>query len=125
MPDAFRKSLDRGNHSTQINMSANGTAATKLRSVSPGTWSSHSQDSCHSSLENPEEKGDLDVRVVTRDTLRRENSAQMAQMKCYKMDARPRGLALIIEIEEYDNNVQEKRIGSKVRTGIDPHQEEF
>ena len=42
------------------------------------------------------------------------NSAMDTGMPCYKMDARPRGLVLIIEIEEYVNDVQERRIGSEV-----------
>ncbi len=36
-------------------------------------------------------------------------------MLVYPMNTRPRGLALIIEIEEYDNDVQERRVGSQVR----------
>ena len=65
-------------------------------------------------MEEPEEKGELDV-FVKRATLNRTNSAMDTGMPCYKMDARPRGLVLIIEIEEYVNDVQERRIGSAVR----------
>ena len=64
-------------------------------------------------MEEPEEKGELDV-FVKRATLNRTNSAMDTGMPCYKMDARPRGLVLIIEIEEYVNDVQERRIGSAV-----------
>ena len=35
-------------------------------------------------------------------------------MPAYKMTAYPRGLALIIEIEEFVNNVEKPRIGSHV-----------
>ena len=34
------------------------------------------------------------------------------------MNANPRGLALIVEIEEYENNVEEMRIGSHVSENI-------
>ena len=64
-------------------------------------------------MEEPEEKGRLNV-VVKRASFRRTNSAMDTGMPCYKMDARPRGLVLIIEIEEYVNDVQERRIGSEV-----------
>ena len=64
-------------------------------------------------MEDPEEKGRLNV-VVKRAALNRTNSAMDTGMPCYKMDARPRGLVLIIEIEEYVNDVQERRIGSEV-----------
>ena len=68
-------------------------------------------------MEEPEEKGRLNV-VVKRASFRRTNSAMDTGMPCYKMDARPRGLVLIIEIEEYVNEVQEKRIGSEVLTAL-------
>ncbi len=41
-------------------------------------------------------------------------STSGGQMLVYRMDSRPRGLALIVEIEEYDNDVQERRVGSQV-----------
>jgi len=78
------------------------------RSRSPGT---QSEDSCH--MEEPEEKGRLNV-VVKRASFRRTNSAMDTGMPCYKMDSRPRGMVLIIEIEEYVNDVQERRIGSAI-----------
>ncbi len=60
--------------------------------------------------DDPEKKGILDVKV------KRGNSfnSSASGMPTYKMDARPRGRALIIEIEEYVNDVQDKRIGSHV-----------
>lgn len=64
-------------------------------------------------MEEPEEKGRLNV-VVKRASFRRTNSAMDTGMPCYKMDSRPRGMVLIIEIEEYVNDVQERRIGSAV-----------
>ena len=63
------------------------------------------------------EKGKLDV-VVKRADLKRANSAVDSGMPYYKMDAKPRGLALIIEIEEYVDDLHEKRIGSQVRIKI-------
>ena len=44
--------------------------------------------------------------------LDRSNSSVEAGMPEYKMTAYPRGLALIIEIEDYENNVASKRHGS-------------
>lgn len=79
------------------------------RARSPGNLS---QDSCH--MDEAEAKGKLDVVVRRAEVLQRTNSAQEAGMPCYKMESKPRGLALIIEIEEYVNDVQEPRLGSKV-----------
>lgn len=64
-------------------------------------------------MEEAEERGRLNV-VVKRTSFKRTNSAIDSGMPCYKMDARPRGLALVIEIEEYVNDVKERRIGSEV-----------
>ena len=52
--------------------------------------------------------------VVKRAEIKRMNSAQASGMQEYKMEASPRGLALIIEIEQYTNDVFEKRTGSEV-----------
>ena len=71
-----------------------------------GYTSDDSQDSCH--MEDATEKGHLQVRVK----LTREKSIN--NIPSYKMTSSPRGLALIIDIEEYDNEIQDKRIGSKV-----------
>ena len=59
------------------------------------------------------EQGRLTV-VVRRAEIKRTNSAVVSGMPTYKMDARPRGLALIIEIDEFVNNTYEKRVGSEV-----------
>ena len=71
-----------------------------------GYTSDDSQDSCH--MEDATEKGHLEVRVK----LTREKSVN--NIPSYKMSSNPRGLALIIDIEDYDNEIQDKRIGSKV-----------
>ncbi len=63
-----------------------------------------------------EEKGQLEVRIRPAEFLRtnsQSSSAAETGMQLYEMDASPRGLALIVEIEEYDNDVQEKRVGSQ------------
>ena len=70
------------------------------------------QDSCHT--DSAEAKGRLNVVVIQSD-LKRSNSAVESGIACYNMAANPRGHALIIEIEEYINDVQEKRVGSEVR----------
>ena len=69
-------------------------------------------------MEEAEERGRLNV-VVKRASFKRVNSAIDSGMPCYKMDARPRGLALVIEIEEYVNDVKERRIGSEVLHDLD------
>ena len=68
-------------------------------------------DSCH--LEGVVEKGQLEVNV-RKVNLARSNSAVKAGMPCYLMTSNPRGLALIIEIDKYENDVQKPRIGSHV-----------
>ena len=70
-----------------------------------------SQDSCH--MEDPMERGEMDVKVRPSNIMR-VNSAIHAGMPTYKMEAKPRGLALIIEIEEYVDNLHEKRLGSEI-----------
>lgn len=80
------------------------------RSTTP--LSTASMDSCHNH-EEAVEKGHLDV-VVKKVPVARALSSVDSGMPEYKMTAFPRGLALIIEIEEYDNAVQTKRIGSDV-----------
>ena len=57
----------------------------------------------------------LDV-VVRKADFNRSLSSEVGAVPTYEMSARPRGKALIIEIEKYDNDVQERRIGSQVRT---------
>ena len=59
--------------------------------------------------------GELDV-VVKRveSTHICSGSQDVMAMPAYKMTAYPRGLALIIEIEEFVNNVEKPRIGSHV-----------
>jgi len=69
-------------------------------------------DSCCMDLE-PTEKGKLEVRVVPA-SFHRSNSMQSSVMPVYSMVRQPRGLALIIDIETYDNDIQERRFGSHV-----------
>ena len=57
--------------------------------------------------------GELDV-VVKRVESTHICSGSQDVMPAYKMTAYPRGLALIIEIEEFVNNVEKPRIGSHV-----------
>ena len=57
--------------------------------------------------------GQLDV-TVRKVNVARSNSAVKAGMACYTMTSKPRGLALIIEIYKYENDVHEERIGSHV-----------
>jgi hypothetical protein len=57
--------------------------------------------------------GELDV-VVKRVESTHICSGSQDAMPAYKMTAYPRGLALIIEIEEFVNNVEKPRIGSHV-----------
>ena len=59
------------------------------------------------------ERGQLEVNVK-KVSIARSNSAIKAGMACYEMTSKPRGQALIIEIDKYENNVQEERIGSHV-----------
>jgi hypothetical protein len=70
-----------------------------------------SPDSCH--MEGVVERGQLEVNVK-KVNIARSNSAVRAGMPCYTMTSKPRGLALIIEIDKYDNDVYEPRIGSNV-----------
>merc|ERR1719422_945208 len=55
----------------------------------------------------------MDVRVVPA-SYHRSNSNQFSAMSSYEMYRRPRGLAMIIDIEVYENDVQERRYGSHV-----------
>ena len=80
------------------------------RSKSPGRMSLDSQDSCHT--EDAAEKGYLNVQV--RQAVRRSNSSVIAGMPVYPMVSNPRGLALLIDIRKYDNDVQDERYGSEV-----------
>lgn len=69
-------------------------------------------DSCCMDME-PTEKGKLEVRVVPA-SFHRSNSIQSTAMPVYSMMRQPRGLAMIIDIETYDNDIQERRLGSHV-----------
>lgn len=57
--------------------------------------------------------GQLDVNI-RKVSVARSNSAVKAGMACYPMTSKPRGLALIVEICEYENDVHEPRVGSQV-----------
>jgi len=79
---------------------------------SPDSHSIRSCDTCCMETE-PTEKGVMDVQVVPA-AYHRTNSNQCSQMAAYDMYRRPRGLAMIIDIEVYENDVQERRFGSDV-----------
>jgi hypothetical protein len=70
-----------------------------------------SPDSCHT--QEVIQQGSMDV-SVKKTNIARSNSAVKAGMPCYQMTSKPRGQALIIEIDKYENNVLETRIGSHV-----------
>ena len=72
-------------------------------------FSQGSTDSCHNN--EAFEKGELDV-VVKR--VESTHIYDSDVMPAYKMAAYPRGLALIIEIEQFMNDVEKPRIGSHV-----------
>ncbi len=77
------------------------------RSTTP--LSQASQDSCHNN--EAYEKGYLDVIVRQAE---KASIHEDTMMPSYKMSSNPRGLALIIEIDEFVNDIHEKRIGSHV-----------
>ena len=80
------------------------------RSPNNGYTSDGSQDSCH--MEDATEKGHMPVHVKL--GLTRLESVSGDHIPSYKMTSNPRGLALIIDIEKYDNEIQDERIGSEV-----------
>jgi len=93
-----------------INLSGASSNLPKRDLSSPD--SINSCDTC--CVENePTEKGIMDVRVQPA-AYHRTNSNQFSKMPSYDMTRRPRGLALIINIEVYENDVQERRFGSDV-----------
>ena len=81
----------------------------------PRSQSASSGRSCESCCLDTEaqHKGRLEV-TVTPASYRRSNSYQCSRMPAYPMNRRPRGLALIIDIEVYENDIQEQRLGSDV-----------
>ena len=70
-----------------------------------------SQDSCH--LEDAEPRGVMEV-VVRPAPLKRAVSNGRNAMPAYSMESKPRGVAHIIAIEKYVNEVREERHGSEV-----------
>ena len=72
-----------------------------------------SQDSCHDDSQLPVEKGEIDVKVKKVEFRGRGivHTPYMTDytMPEYKMTAYPRGLALIIENDEFQNNIHSKR----------------
>ena len=72
-----------------------------------------SQDSCHDDSQLPVEKGEIDVKVKKVEFRGRGivHTTYMTDytMPEYKMTAYPRGLALIIENDEFQNNIHSKR----------------
>jgi len=79
------------------------TATSSLDTVSPGR--------ARSPLDmEPVQVGRIPVQVVPAMYHRQTSS----RMPAYDMNRRPRGLALLIDIERYENDVQEQRIGSNV-----------
>ena len=79
-------------------------------SPTQGYNSDGSQDSCH--MEDASEMGHMSVKVKM--GLNRVESVSGDKIPSYKMTSNPRGQALIIDIEKYDNEIQDERIGSKV-----------
>ncbi|XP_023324909.1 caspase-14 [Eurytemora carolleeae] len=84
----------------------------EIRPVSPDSGSMRSMNSCRTDQE-PTERGKMDV-VVVPATIHRSNSQMDSNMAAYDMYRLPRGLAVIIDIEIYENDVQERRVGSHV-----------
>ena len=72
-----------------------------------------SQDSCHDDSQVPVEKGEIDVKVKKVEFRGRGivHTTHLTDytMPEYKMTAYPRGLALIIENDEFQNNIHSKR----------------
>ena len=56
--------------------------------------------------------GEIAVRV--KPALQRNPSQLHSNMPIYKMDSFPRGMALIVEVEKFDNDVQDRRVGSHI-----------
>ena len=87
--------------------------------VSPDTVLHHTRSASAASnlsinsLEPPTHRGRMEV-TVTQASYHRTNSHQCPSMPAYPMFRRPRGQALIINIESYDNDVQERRLGTDV-----------
>jgi len=85
-------------------------------STSPDSQSQSSirscTDNCCMEVE-PTERGKLEVNVIP-SSFHRSNSIQSSAMPAYPMMKQPRGLAIIINIETYDNDIQEQRMGSHV-----------
>jgi hypothetical protein len=82
------------------------------RPKSPDYGSQRSIDTCCTDLE-PTELGRMNV-VVEPAKIHRSNSQKDSHMAAYDMHQLPRGLAVIIDIEIYENDVQERRLGSHV-----------
>ena len=87
--------------------------------VSPDTVMRHTRSASAASnlsinsLEPPTHRGRMEV-TVTPASYHRSNSHQCPSIPAYPMFRRPRGQALIINIESYDNDVQERRLGTDV-----------
>ena len=82
------------------------------RARSQSAASVRSCESCCLDTE-AEARGRLEVSVVPA-SYHRSNSYQCSRMPAYPMRRRPRGLAIIIDIEVYENDIQERRFGSDV-----------
>lgn len=72
-----------------------------------------SQDTCCMEESPPTEQGLLDVNVIPA-SYHRSVSFTGPKMATYRMEQLPRGLALIIDIEVYVNDLHERRVGSHV-----------
>jgi len=88
------------------------------RPVSPDNASMQSMQSMQSidtccTDEEAVEKGKMDVHVVPAHFYR-SNSLLSSNMPTYQMQRVPRGQAIIIDIEIYENDIQERRFGSHV-----------
>ena len=81
----------------------------------PRSQSASSVRSCESCCLDTEaqHRGRLEVSVVPA-AYHRSNSYQCTRMPAYPMLRRPRGQAIIIDIEVYENDIQERRLGSDV-----------
>ena len=102
-----------------ISLTGSGTVARDRQSPDsvgrPRSQSAASGRSCESCCLDTEaqHRGRLEVSVVPA-AYHRSNSYQCSRMPAYPMHRRPRGQAIIIDIEVYENDIQERRLGSDV-----------
>jgi len=97
--------------SRQISPSGYDGRTIEHHSRNPSQASITSQDSCHEDL-LPEPQGLMNIVIQPSSGLKRTHSIGRQQMAAYAMKSVPRGLALIIANERYQNNIRDERIGS-------------